>query len=70
VGLSRVNTEVKKKGVSPEFADYRNYVTVDDLRYIDWNLYGRLEKLFLKLFMEEEDLYVYLLLDNSRSMAW
>jgi len=60
----------KKKGVSPEFADYRNYVTGDDLRYIDWNLYGRLEKLFLKLFMEEEDLYVYLLLDNSRSMAW
>jgi len=58
----------KKKGVSPEFADYRNYSVGDDLRYIDWNLYGRLEKLFLKLFLEEEDLYVYILLDTSASM--
>ncbi|HPZ09318.1 MAG TPA: DUF58 domain-containing protein [Candidatus Eremiobacteraeota bacterium] len=60
----------KKKGISPEFSDYRNYTIGDDLRYIDWNLYGRLEKLFLKLFLEEEDLYVYLLLDTSASMDW
>jgi uncharacterized protein (DUF58 family) len=60
----------KRKGTSPEFSDYRNYVAGDDLRYIDWNLYGRLEKLFLKLFLEEEDLYVYLLLDTSASMDY
>ena len=60
----------KKRGTSPEFADYRNYSVGDDLRYVDWNLYGRLEKLFLKLFLEEEDLYVYILLDISKSMKW
>jgi len=60
----------KRKGISPEFSDYRNYVPGDDLRYIDWNLYGRLEKLFLKLFLEEEDLYVYVLLDTSSSMDY
>lgn len=60
----------KRKGISPEFSDYRNYVPGDDPRYIDWNLYGRLEKLFLKLFLEEEDLYVYILLDTSSSMDY
>jgi uncharacterized protein (DUF58 family) len=59
-----------KRGTSVEFADYRNYSSGDDLRYIDWNTYARLEKLFLKLFIEEEDLHVYLLLDCSRSMAY
>lgn len=57
----------KRKGQSVEFADYRNYVAGDDLRFIDWNLYARLEKLFLKLFMEEEDLSVYILADMSKS---
>src|SRR5919204_71414 len=58
----------KKKGQSVEFADYRNYVIGDDLRFLDWNLYARLDRLFLRLFMEEEDLHVYILLDNSLSM--
>lgn len=58
----------KKKGQSVEFADYRNYVIGDDLRFLDWNLYGRLDRLFLRLFMEEEDLHFYILIDNSLSM--
>ncbi|MDA7951320.1 MAG: DUF58 domain-containing protein [Pirellulaceae bacterium] len=58
----------KRKGQSVEFADFRNYVPGDDLRFIDWNLYARLDKLFLKLFMEEEDLHFYCLLDASDSM--
>lgn len=60
----------KKKGQSVEFADYRNYVAGDDLRLIDWNLYARLDRLFLRLFMEEEDLCVHLLLDVSGSMDY
>src|SRR5215207_7572875 len=57
-----------RKGQSVEFADYRNYVVGDDLRFLDWNLYARVDRLFLRLFMEEEDLHVYVLLDNSLSM--
>ncbi len=60
----------KKRGQSVEFADYRNYVVGDDLRRIDWNLYARLDKLFLRLFMEEEDLSVSVLFDTTRSMDW
>ena len=58
----------KRKGQSVEFADYRNYVIGDDLRFLDWNLYARLDRLFIRLFMEEEDLHFYVLLDNSLSM--
>jgi uncharacterized protein (DUF58 family) len=58
----------KKKGQSVEFADYRNYVIGDDLRHLDWNLFGRLDKLFIRLFMEEEDLHFSVLIDNSLSM--
>src|SRR5438445_8864496 len=58
----------KRKGQSVEFADYRNYVAGDDLRFLDWNLYARLDRLFLRLFMEEEDLHFYVLIDNSLSM--
>ena len=58
----------KRKGQSVEFADFRNYVPGDDLRFIDWNLYARLDKLFLKMFLEEEDLHFYALVDNSLSM--
>jgi len=58
----------RRKGQSVEFADFRNYVAGDDLRFIDWNLYARLEKLFLKLFLEEEDLHFYALIDASLSM--
>jgi uncharacterized protein (DUF58 family) len=60
----------KRKGQSVEFADYRNYVIGDDLRHLDWNLFGRLDKLFIRLFMEEEDLHFYLLVDNSLSMGF
>lgn len=57
----------KRRGQSVEFADYRNYVVGDDLRFIDWNIYARLERLFLKLFLEEEDLALYVLVDMTRS---
>ncbi|MBN2712097.1 MAG: DUF58 domain-containing protein [Planctomycetes bacterium] len=60
----------KKRGYSSEFADYRNYVEGDDLRFIDWNIYGRLDRLFLKLFLEEEDLHVHLVVDTSASMSF
>ncbi len=58
----------KRKGQSVEFADFRNYVPGDDLRLLDWNLYARLEKLIIKLFLEEEDLHFYALVDASMSM--
>jgi uncharacterized protein (DUF58 family) len=57
----------KRRGQSVEFADYRNYVIGDDLRFIDWNIYARLDRLFLKLFLEEEDLALYVLLDVTKS---
>lgn len=60
----------KRKGRGSEFADYRPYTVGDDLRFLDWNLYGRVEKLFLRLYREEEDLHVYLLIDVSRSMDY
>ncbi|MBE7553794.1 MAG: DUF58 domain-containing protein [Anaerolineales bacterium] len=59
-----------KRGQSVEFADYRNYVPGDDFRLVDWNAYGRLERFFLKLFVEEQDLTVHFLIDISSSMNW
>ncbi len=59
-----------KRGQSVEFADYRPYTPGDDFRRIDWNAYARLERFFIKLFVEEEDLLVHLLVDASRSMDW
>ncbi len=59
-----------KRGTSIEFADYRNYARGDDLRRIDWNVFARLERPFIKLLEEEEDLSVHLLLDASTSMNW
>jgi len=58
----------KKKGISIDFADYRHYVRGDDLRFIDWNIYGRLDRLFIKIFHEEQDLQCHLLIDTSLSM--
>jgi len=58
-----------KRGQSVEFADYRDYAPGDDLRQLDWNVFARLEKLFVKLFVEEEDVTITLLLDASASMA-
>src|SRR5437870_1491231 len=60
----------RARGQSVEFADYRNYVPGDDFRYLDWNLYGRLERLFLKLYEEERELPVRIFLDASESMTF
>ncbi len=59
-----------RRGQSVEFADFRPYVAGDDFRRIDWNAYARLERFFIKLFVEEEDLTVHFLVDTSRSMRW
>lgn len=59
-----------KHGSSVEFADYRKYTQGDDLRRVDWNVYARLERPFVKLLEEEEDLAVHLLVDASKSMEW
>ncbi len=59
-----------RRGTSVEFADYRNYTRGDDLRRLDWNIYARLERPFIKLLEDEEDLAVHLLLDTSASMDW
>ncbi len=58
----------RARGLSVEFADHRNYVLGDDLRYLDWNLFGRLDRLFLKLYEEERELPVRIFLDASESM--
>ncbi|MGH7817983.1 MAG: DUF58 domain-containing protein [Candidatus Binatia bacterium] len=60
---------VSRKGFSLEFADYRRYQMGDDLRYVDWNIYRRLDRLLLKVFTAEEEMNIYLLIDTSRSMA-
>jgi uncharacterized protein (DUF58 family) len=60
----------RARGQSVEFADYRTYVAGDDLRYLDWNLYGRLDRLFLKLYEEERELPVRIFLDASESMSF
>lgn len=69
-GVMKGERRSTKRGTSIEFADYRNYVRGDDLRRIDWNVYARLEKPFIKLLEEEEDLAVHVLVDTSRSMNW
>lgn len=58
----------KKRGASVEFDDYRDYVAGDDLRHIDWNVYARLDRFFIKLFREEEDLALHVVVDASGSM--
>jgi len=60
----------RRRGQSVEFADFRNYVAGDDLRFVDWNMYARLDKLFLKVFLEEEDLHFSALIDTSTSMEF
>ena len=69
-GRMRGERRSKKRGISVEFADYRDYVSGDDLRFVDWNVYGRLDRMYLKLFLEEEDRFIYLVLDSSHSMAY
>ena len=67
-GLLRADRKSIRKGVSAEFADHRQYVAGDDPRYVDWHLFGRLEEVFLKLYREEENLHLSVLLDASDSM--
>jgi len=69
-GRSRGEHVSFRKGASLEFFDYRRYRPGDDFRYIDWNLYRRLGKVFLKLFTAEEDLTVHVLVDTSTSMEY
>ena len=59
-----------RKGASLEFSDYRLYQPGDDFRYLDWNIYNRLNRLFVKLFTAEENLTVHILIDTSKSMAF
>jgi uncharacterized protein (DUF58 family) len=67
-GVIKGERRSTKRGTSIEFADYRNYTRGDDLRRVDWNVYARLERPFIKLLEEEEDLAVHVLVDASRSM--
>jgi uncharacterized protein (DUF58 family) len=59
-----------RRGSSVEFADFRPYAAGDDIRQIDWNLYARMDRFFLKLFVAEEELTIHLLVDNTASMDW
>ena len=70
IGASKGEKRSTRRGSSVEFADFRAYNNGDDLRRIDWNAYGRFEKLYLKMFMEEEDLDITILLDSSLSMSF
>ena len=70
MGVMKGDRRSNKRGSSIEFADYRNYTKGDDLRRLDWNVYARLERPFIKLLEEEEDLAVHLLIDGSGSMDW
>lgn len=70
VGMLKGDRRSKKRGSSVEFADYREYVRGDDLRRLDWNVFARLERPFIKLLEEEEDLAVHILVDASASMDW
>ncbi len=67
-GNLRADRRTRKVWSGIEFADHRRYSMGDDFRYIDWNVYGRIDRLLLRLFEEEEDLHIYILLDASRSM--
>lgn len=69
-GLMRGEQRSPRYGSSVEFADYREYSEGDDIRYVDWNAYARFEHLYLKLFIEEEDINLFILLDASRSMSF
>jgi uncharacterized protein (DUF58 family) len=60
----------RRRGTSIEFADFRNYTHGDDLRHLDWKAFARLDRLFLKLFVAEEDLHVYFLVDATQSMTF
>jgi len=69
-GARRAERRSRRTGSSLEFADHRNYTPGDDPRRIDWGIYGRLERLMVKLYEEEDDLDVTILIDTSASMTW
>ena len=69
-GLIRGEHATPRRGRGLEFADFRRYRPGDDLRYIDWNIYARLDRLFLKLYASEEDITLHVLLDVSASMGF
>ena len=69
-GRIKAERRSTRRGVSVEFADYRNYTAGDDFRYIDWNAFARLDELLLKLYEEREDLHIYFLVDASESMTY
>src|SRR5215468_9239284 len=69
-GVMKGERRSNKRGTSIEFADYRDYTRGDDLRRVDWNVFARLDRPFIKLLEEEEDLAVHLLIDASDSMNW
>src|SRR5262245_27899992 len=70
IGAVKGERKSPRRGSSVEFADYRPYEVGDDLRYVDWNAFARLNRLFLKVFIDEEDLCIHLLLDASGSMDY
>lgn len=69
-GRMRAERRTKKSGSGIEFADHRDYVAGDDFRYLDWNVYQRFERLLLRLYEEEEDLSIYIIVDTSSSMGF
>ena len=69
-GALRGERRSLKRGAGLEFADFRDYAPGDDLRRVDWNVYARLDRPYVKLREEEEDLAVHILVDASQSMAW
>jgi uncharacterized protein (DUF58 family) len=68
-GQIRAERRTRRVGAGIEFADHRDYAPGDDLRYLDWNLYGRMQRLLVRLFEEDEDLSIYVLFDASASMG-
>ncbi|MFC1736810.1 DUF58 domain-containing protein [Candidatus Hydrogenedentota bacterium] len=70
LGMTKGERPSRRKGSSIEFADYRDYVQGDDLRFVDWNIFGRLDSLYLKLFRDQEDLTLHLMIDASKSMSF
>ena len=70
LGSHTGNYSSPRRGTSLEFADYRRYAPGDDLRYLDWGIYARSDRLYIKLFREEVDLFAYIFVDASASMAF
>lgn len=69
-GLFGGNHKSKKYGSSCEFADYREYMEGDDISKIDWNLYGKFEKMYLKLYLDERQMLTRIYIDTSTSMSY